>query len=299
MPENVPSRPSGGGPKIARMRAIHPRWAPWSYLLYAGGFTLLGAAAALLAFFSSPLRARSRYTVLVVRRLRSASRSWLARCSGTAGTRSRPVCSRSSASTCSAPSCSRSGRGSAGSTSAARRSAASASPGCRWCCFTLIAALVARQIFRFPLLMLIVVGLTWFFVTDLISGGGDWTAVVTFVIGLVVPGLGAGGRQRPEPAVRDVAAHRRRSDDRRQPALVPPPRPLRVGADRGREPALRQARRSSSGRAGRSSARSGSWRRPRTSRRRTRTPRSRRRRLERRLARLGPVGRLRDRGRRS
>ena len=48
----------------------------------------------------------------------------------------------------------------------------------------LIAALVALRIFRFPLIMLTVVELTWFFVTDLISGGGDWTAIVTFVIGL-------------------------------------------------------------------------------------------------------------------
>jgi len=48
----------------------------------------------------------------------------------------------------------------------------------------LVAALIALRIFRFPLLMLTVVQLTWFFVTDLLSGGGDWSAVVTFVIGL-------------------------------------------------------------------------------------------------------------------
>ena len=33
--------------------------------------------------------------------------------------------------------------------------------------------------------MLTVVQLMWFFVTDLISGGGDWSAIVTFVMGLV------------------------------------------------------------------------------------------------------------------
>jgi len=48
----------------------------------------------------------------------------------------------------------------------------------------LIAALIALRIFRFPLIMLTVVQLTWFFVTDLLSGGGDWSAVVTFVSGL-------------------------------------------------------------------------------------------------------------------
>src|SRR5262249_13732319 len=34
------------------MNAIRPRWAPWSYLLYAGGFVLLAAAGRLLHWFS-------------------------------------------------------------------------------------------------------------------------------------------------------------------------------------------------------------------------------------------------------
>ena len=38
------------------MDAIRPRWAPWSYLLYSGGFTLLLAAVALLSFFSGHYR---------------------------------------------------------------------------------------------------------------------------------------------------------------------------------------------------------------------------------------------------
>lgn len=50
---------------------------------------------------------------------------------------------------------------------------------------TLIAAVVALQLFRFPLIMLTVVGLSWFFLTDLVSGGGDWSAVVTFLVGLL------------------------------------------------------------------------------------------------------------------
>src|SRR5437764_1214066 len=33
------------------MGAIHPRWAAWSYLLYAGGLVLLAAAGALLSWF--------------------------------------------------------------------------------------------------------------------------------------------------------------------------------------------------------------------------------------------------------
>lgn len=51
---------------------------------------------------------------------------------------------------------------------------------------TLAAALVALRLARFPLLVLPVAALSWFFVTDLISGGGDWTAIVTFVVGLVL-----------------------------------------------------------------------------------------------------------------
>jgi hypothetical protein len=66
--------------------------------------------------------------------------------------------------------------------------------------FTLLVALVGLRTFRFPLLMLIVVELVWFFVTDLISGGGDWSAVVTFFIGLAFLGWAVavdGGPDRP------------------------------------------------------------------------------------------------------
>jgi hypothetical protein len=48
----------------------------------------------------------------------------------------------------------------------------------------LIASAVALKTFRFPLLVLLVAATTWFFVTDLLSGGGDWTAIVTIVVGL-------------------------------------------------------------------------------------------------------------------
>jgi hypothetical protein len=43
---------------------------------------------------------------------------------------------------------------------------------------------LALRRFRFPLLMLTVVLLCWLFVVDLVSGGGDWSAVVTFGVGL-------------------------------------------------------------------------------------------------------------------
>jgi hypothetical protein len=47
-----------------------------------------------------------------------------------------------------------------------------------------VAAAVALRIFRFPLLVLVVAASAWFFVTDLVSGGGDWSAIVTIAYGL-------------------------------------------------------------------------------------------------------------------
>jgi hypothetical protein len=51
--------------------------------------------------------------------------------------------------------------------------------------WTLAAALVGLRLFRFPLLVLLAVGAAWFFVTDLLSGGGNWSATVTFLVGIV------------------------------------------------------------------------------------------------------------------
>ena len=49
---------------------------------------------------------------------------------------------------------------------------------------TLAAALVALRAFRFPLLVAIVAAISWAFVVDLVSNGGDWSAVVSFLVGL-------------------------------------------------------------------------------------------------------------------
>lgn len=59
---------------------------------------------------------------------------------------------------------------------------------------TLLAgAVAARSVFRFPLLVLVSTGAAWFFVTDLLSNGGNWSAIVTLFFGLVamLVGLGA------------------------------------------------------------------------------------------------------------
>jgi hypothetical protein len=58
---------------------------------------------------------------------------------------------------------------------------------------TVVAAGAALRAFRFPLLVLVVAGGSWYFVTDLVSGGGDWSAIVTiaFGLGLLFPALAA------------------------------------------------------------------------------------------------------------
>jgi hypothetical protein len=47
-----------------------------------------------------------------------------------------------------------------------------------------VAAAVAMRLFEFPLLVFVVAAGTWVFFTDLLSGGGDWSAVVTLLVGL-------------------------------------------------------------------------------------------------------------------
>jgi hypothetical protein len=64
----------------------------------------------------------------------------------------------------------------------------------------LVAALVALSRYRFPLLSGVAAAAGWFFVTDLISNGGNWTAIVTIAVGLVLLGVGVavdGGPSRP------------------------------------------------------------------------------------------------------
>ncbi len=164
------------------MGAIRPRWAAWSYLLYAGGFTLLLAAAALLSFFSSHY---VHGKVAALSFVLFAGFAFVARALHRDG--AHPIA--------------------AGVLAYVSVLLFGAFLGDLWAWFgwlgsssspfrgfevsrlslvllVLIAALVALRIFRFPLLMLTVVQLTWFFVTDLLSDGGDWSAIVTFVIGL-------------------------------------------------------------------------------------------------------------------
>jgi len=59
----------------------------------------------------------------------------------------------------------------------------------------LVAAIAALARFRFPFVAAILAAVGWLFVTDLVSGGGNWSATVTFALGLVylAVGIASGG----------------------------------------------------------------------------------------------------------
>ncbi len=54
------------------------------------------------------------------------------------------------------------------------------------------ASLILLARFRFPLLVLPAVFMSWFFLVDLVSGGGNWSAVVSIIVGFFLMLVGAG-----------------------------------------------------------------------------------------------------------
>jgi hypothetical protein len=65
---------------------------------------------------------------------------------------------------------------------------------------TIVAATVMRRTFRFSLVSVYILVGVYLLVTDVVSGGGNWSAVVTLVIGLVYLGVGVSvdrGARRP------------------------------------------------------------------------------------------------------
>jgi hypothetical protein len=63
----------------------------------------------------------------------------------------------------------------------------------------IVTAFVDLAIFKFPLLAVFPPVLGWFLVVDVLSGGGDWSAVLTIIVGLVYIGIGSaldGGASR-------------------------------------------------------------------------------------------------------
>lgn len=58
--------------------------------------------------------------------------------------------------------------------------------------FTIVVALASLAFYRFPLISSIVVVVTWLFVTDVLSNGGNWGATVTLFVGLFYLLVGIG-----------------------------------------------------------------------------------------------------------
>ena len=164
------------------MEPIRPSWSSWSFLLYAGGLTVLAAALGWLAYLSSRVgdAAYAGWALLVLAVLQGAALS-LRR-------RHRII---------------------AGVFAFSAVVVFAAFVAALWTWFgwlhgvpsspfagfhigrltlellTLMAALAALRWHRFPLLVLPASVVAWVFVTDVLSGGGDWSAVVTFAAGLV------------------------------------------------------------------------------------------------------------------
>jgi hypothetical protein len=159
---------------------IQPRWASWTFLLYAGGFTILGAALGWLSYFSARFgNAGYAAWALVVFAVLTAAAEWFKRTGH---------------------------RITAGLLAFSAVAAFVALVGALWTWFGwlsygsagfggfhlsrllaellwVVATLAALARFRFPLLVAQFAAATWLIVTDMISGGGDWSAVVTLLVG--------------------------------------------------------------------------------------------------------------------
>jgi hypothetical protein len=169
------------------MAARKPVWTTSSFLLYAGGLTVLGAAIAALSYLSGPYgsAAFAGWSLLVLVVLYGIAGAfdrqdrWLA----------------------------------AGVFAFASVVAWAVFVGALWSWFgwlsgatsfgsfsfsrlvlellVLAAALGDMRRFKFPFIASIAVFVGWFFVVDLLSGGGNWTAVLTLLVGIVYLMAGA------------------------------------------------------------------------------------------------------------
>lgn len=164
-----------------------PRWSSSSFLLYAGAFTVLASAASAYAYLSTQYGdgALVAWTLLMLAILALLARAlrrrgpWLA-----AGLFAYLVVSVF------------------GTFVAAlfkwwgwNNNQHDDLAGWHWLTWLLVvlvlaAASVALSSYKFPLLVLTIAVLAWYLVTDFVSGGGSWSAVVTLCVGFVYLGAG-------------------------------------------------------------------------------------------------------------
>ena len=169
------------------MQPVHPRWSTWAFLVYASGLVALVALEGWWTYFGVQWSdAGFAAAALGLFAVAAAVAAWFRRTD-------HPV--------------------SAGVYAVVAVSAFSAFLGALWAWFgwttsgaggfdgfhvsrlllvllAFTAAVVALRLFRFPLLVLPVVATSWYFVTDFVSNGGGWSAVVTLFFGLLVLGAG-------------------------------------------------------------------------------------------------------------
>ena len=179
------------------MEILQPRWATWTFLLYAGAFTILGAAFGLLSYFSATLgKAGYAAWAFVVFAALAAKAEWFKRTGHrlTAGLFAFSAVAAYVALIAALWSwfgwLSYGGSGFSGFHLS------------RLLLLALWVAAIAFALrrFRFPFLVAQFALAGWLLVTDLISGGGSWSAVVTMVVGICFLGAGLGvdlGSTRP------------------------------------------------------------------------------------------------------
>ena len=166
------------------MELRKPRWTSASYLLYLGAFTILAAATGAYAYLSSGYGngAFVGWTLLMLALLLAVAVSlrrggpWVA-----AGLFA--YLSVSAFGTFVGALFTWWGWG-------GERGAGSPFRGWHWVAWLLIVVVLAASVaalraYRFPLLVLTIALLLWFLVTDVVSGGGSWSAVVTLLVGIV------------------------------------------------------------------------------------------------------------------
>jgi hypothetical protein len=164
------------------VEVVHPRWSAWSFLVYAGAFTVLAATGAWLTYLASQAgdAGYAGWALLIYALL--AVKAAAFRRSGhpvTAGVFAFVAVAAFVAFVASLWTWFGWGTSSTASNFSGFHFARLVLE-LLW----LLAAVTALRMFRFPLIAAQVVLAGWLFVTDLISNGGGWSAVVTLFVGL-------------------------------------------------------------------------------------------------------------------
>jgi hypothetical protein len=162
---------------------VEPRWASWSFLLYAGGLTLLGAAVAFLSWLGdrhglAAVTGAAAGVLVVGGAAGLALRSRHPIAAGLLG-----LIAAWGVLVAVAAAITWAGWAPSGDSSALFA-------GVSWQLVLvelaeIVAVLVALRLFRFPLLVWQGAGAVWLLVVGLLSDGGDWSAVVDLAVGLV------------------------------------------------------------------------------------------------------------------